>query len=98
MSWDVPGWWPFVLLALAAYRLWRLLALDAVIDRWRQPVLRRVPEKLHQGVECPYCFGAWVAVGWWLAWQIWPHTTLAIAVPFALSAVVGLIGARLDPD
>jgi hypothetical protein len=98
VTWRIPDWWEFVLLFLAAYRFWRLLALDAVIDRWRQPVLRRIPEKLHEGVECPFCFGFWVVAGWWLAWQAWPHWTLVAATPFALSAAVGVFTVRFDPD
>jgi hypothetical protein len=98
VSWDAPDWWAFVLLFLAAYRSWRLIALDAIFDRWRQPVLRRVPEKLHQGVECPFCFGAWFAIGWWLAWIVSHDWATIIATPFALSAAVGIFAAQFDPD
>lgn len=98
MSWDVPDWWAFVLLFLAAYRTWRLLALDAVFDRWRRPILRRVPEKLHEGVECPFCFGFWVGAAWWLFWVASHRWALVAATPFALSAAIGVWTANLDPD
>jgi hypothetical protein len=98
MNWEVPDWWAFTLLFLGAYRMWRLLALDTVIDRWRRPILRRIPQKLHEGVECPFCFGAWVVAAWWVAWLVWPHATLVIAAPLALSAAVGVFTVRLDPD
>lgn len=98
MSWDVPNWWAFLLLVGAAYRTWRLVALDAVIDRWRQPLLRRIPEKLHEGIECSYCLGFWVGICWWVAWIASHHWTLLVATPLALSASIGIVGARLDPD
>lgn len=94
----MPNWWAFGMLGLAAYRTWRLLALDSVIDRWRQPILRRIPEKLHEGVVCPFCFGAWNVAAWWLFWLAWAHWTLVIATPWALSAAVGVFAANLDPD
>lgn len=98
MSWDVPGWWAFVLLGLAAYRTWRLIALDSVIDRWRQPVLRRVPEKLHEGIVCPFCFGFYFAVAWWLFWLCSHRWSLVAATPWALSAAVGVFTATFDPE
>lgn len=98
MNWDVPNWWQFVLIVLAGYRVWRLLALDAVFDRWRQPVLRRIPQKLHEGVECPYCFGAWVIAAVWILWIAWSHWTLVISTPFALSGALGLMVANWDPE
>lgn len=98
MNWDYPTWWGFALLVLAAYRVWRLLAVDLIFDRPRRRILRHVPRKFHEGVECPYCFGAWVVAAWWLAWIAWPHWTLIVATPFALSGALGVFAARLDPD
>lgn len=42
-------------------------------------------------VHCPHCLGAHLSVAVWLAWQAAPHATLVFAVPFAVSAVVGLV-------
>lgn len=97
MTWQYPTWWGFALLVLAAYRTFRLLALDTIFDRPRAQILRRTPEKYREGATCPFCFGAWVTVAWWLAWIAWPHWTLIVATPFAINAVVGLVVARLDP-
>ncbi len=103
MTWVIPNWYALALLALAAYRLWRLLALDTILDRWRNLLIGSghaddVRARWYEFVTCPYCAGAWITVGWWLAWVAWPHWTLVVAVPCALSALVGLIGSRLDPD
>ncbi len=87
----IPGPWTFALLALAAYRVWRLLAEDSITDkiRWRIYKATGSREWFIEFVSCPWCLGAWVAVAWWGAWWAWPHTVTIAAVPFALSAAVG---------
>lgn len=98
MTWAVPDWYVLILLALATYRVWRLLAEDAILDPVRRPVLRRFPsEKLVEFVECPFCAGWWIGIVWWLCWTAWPEWTTIVAVPFALNAVAALVAARLDP-
>jgi hypothetical protein len=94
VTWQTPDWWTFALLMLAAYRLWRLLAFDVILNKIRD---RIVPDKSRDFLECPYCAGAWIVICWWLAWIAWPHWTSIVAVPFALSAVVGVFAAKLDP-
>jgi Protein of unknown function (DUF1360) len=101
----VPGPWQAVLLALAAYRLWRLAALDVITQQLRHWVTRwpgfedAVPTgyraELAQFIQCPWCLGFWVAACWWAAWIAWPHAALVAAAPFAISAAVGVLG-RFD--
>jgi Protein of unknown function (DUF1360) len=91
MTWQIPTWWALVLLSLASFRLWRLIAEDTITARLRAKVGHT------EFVTCPWCAGAWITIGWWLAWTAWPHWTLIIATPFAISAVVGLIAANIDP-
>jgi hypothetical protein len=101
-----PNWWETTVLALAAWRLFHLIAFDDVLDRPRRYVTRlnktwknegdatgeRYREKLAGFLTCSFCMGWWIALVWWAAWLIWPHGTLVAAVPFALSA--GVIGAQ----
>lgn len=103
---SVPGWWDAVLLGLAAWRVFHLVAFDDILDRPRRYVTRLAPgwrqdgdatgddyrDKLAGFIVCPFCLGFWTAVVWWAAWQLWPHATLVAATPFALSAVV--VGAQ----
>lgn len=104
----IPGPWQFVLLALASWRLWRLLAQDDLLPllSLRNRVVGAVwspaagvwlfdrPVLAHF-LQCAFCSGWWIALGWWGAWSAEPHWALVVAVPFALSAVVGLVAHRL---
>ena len=97
MTWAVPNWYALVLLALAAYRIWRLLAHDTILDPLRH-LLVRAESKQEEFLQCPFCLGFWVALAWWLAWVAWPHWTLVVAVPFALSALVALVATHDGTD
>jgi hypothetical protein len=102
----IPNWYEAVLLALAAWRVFHLLAFDDLLDRPRRYVTRLglkweedgdpVPAnyriRFANFLTCSFCFGFWVALAWWGAWQVWPHGTLVAATPFLLSAL--LIGAQ----
>jgi hypothetical protein len=98
-----PSAWQFVLLALAAFRAWKLVGDDAVLDRPRDWLLDRLGgEASDRGdrasylMSCPWCLGAWMALAWWLAWLAWPHGAVVVATPFALSAAVGYLGVTID--
>lgn len=88
----VPSPWVFVLLALAAWRTWKLLAEDEILGRPLGEIRRRC-EGL---VGCPFCLGAWLAILWWGAWQVWPHGSLVAAAPFAISAAVGVVAVTVN--
>lgn len=47
-------------------------------------------------VHCPFCLGWWVSLAVYLAWVALPTAALAIAAPFAISGVVGLVAKNLD--
>jgi len=96
----VPSWWEAVLLAGAAFRMWRLLAVDTVLDRPRDWYVKAdnsttYMQGLDEFIRCPWCLGFWVATGWWVAWLIWPHGVLVVATWWAIAAAVGLL-AKLD--
>lgn len=99
---DIPNWYALILLAGAAWRTFQLISDDDILDRPRRWILRLGSEWEKEGdpvpdgyrlslgdfITCPYCAGFWIALGWWGAWQIWPHGALVAAVPFVLSAAV----------
>lgn len=103
---NIPDWYGSVLLALAAWRLFHLIAFDDVLDRPRRHVTRlnktwrqegdATGEQYRSGlagfITCPFCLGFYVGVGVWGLWLVFPTETLFIAFPLALNA--GLIGAQ----
>lgn len=102
---NVPDWYELALLALAAWRVFQLIAHDDILDRprryvtrlgsnWKKdgdPIPKAYREKLDDWLTCPYCMGFWIGLVWWGAWLIWPYETLVAAVPWVISA--GVIGA-----
>lgn len=105
----IPSWYEALLLGLAAFRTWKLLADDTILNRPRnyayEVVYRRWKSKgtnakyhLQAFLECPYCLGFWCSVAWWGAWEAWPHGTLVASAPFAIAAVVGLLGGLLSDE
>ncbi len=95
----IPAPWQGIVLALAVWRLWRLVAVDdlPLLD----PLHRRLGQDyptVHKWLTCPFCSGAWfsaLALACWWANATW--TMYGAAIP-ALSAAVGLIATRLDGD
>lgn len=85
---SIPDWWEATLLALAAWRVFQLLSADDLLETPRRYVTARLSDYWEDFITCPYCAGFWIAVVWWVAWLIWPHGTLVVAVPWALSAGV----------
>lgn len=107
---NVPDWYAVVLLALAAYRTFRLIGEDTILDRPRAWLVRLdgwdgagpLPDDYREGLavwlQCPWCAGFWHAILWFGAWQIWPHGTLVAAGVFAISTVVGALGHLLATE
>jgi hypothetical protein len=107
----IPEPWEFALLALAAFRLWKLVGDDAILDWPRDRLLHWVGDKaperfvrLEYFITCPWCAGAWASllayVGWMATLGEWPDSAgdfaVAAGVWFAISAVVGYLGVGID--
>lgn len=98
------SWWGFTILALASFRLWKLVADDRILDRPRDWLLDQVVG--HRGeksgiywsdfLRCPWCAGFWITLVVYavallgpLDWHGWIDGVLVV---LAVSAVVGLGG------
>ena len=87
-----------LLVGLAAHRLWRLVALDTILNRPRQQLYRRVAPDgtgvwatVVYWLTCPWCSGFWIAgavtgvVQAGVGWSWW-----ALPVWWSSATVVGL--------
>lgn len=103
----IPQPWTLILLALAVYRLWRLIAVDdmpwlvharnfAVGAHETAGVWTFRRATLAHALQCPWCSGLWVTAAWWGTWLAWPHGAVIVAVPFALATLVGALGHHLN--
>lgn len=92
---STPSWYALVILALAVFRMYRLIAEDDILDRPRDWFLDRLEEerleKLDKLITCPWCLGFWLSVAAWGLWLLAPSWTVGLAFPWALSAAVALI-------
>ena len=98
----VPPLWSFVLGALAAWRIYKLVSVDDVLDRPREWFTDRVGW-LEEFLACPYCAGFWVsaigAFGWYAVTDDadrWGSVFGFAVTTFALSAAVVFLEVLLD--
>lgn len=77
----IPEPYQFVLLALIAYRVWRLVAEDDILEKPRRWLVR-LPQNWQEGdsfprkyreelalfINCPWCAGAWISLLVYIFW------------------------------
>ena len=91
----MPSPFEALLLALAAWRVWHLLAHDDLTE----PVRRHVTDgrdKLLEFIQCPYCLAAWVAGAWVVAFAVWPEGTMWAALVFAVATAPVILNHMLS--
>lgn len=93
----VTTWWA-VVYVLAAHRLTRLITHDSLppVARFRQYVLDRWGNNPWSELAvCPWCMGFWVAVGTTVIVSTPADMAYRwIAVPLAMSTLIGVIASR----
>jgi hypothetical protein len=92
------GFFELVVLSLATYRLTRLVTRDTVFSSVRNKVWERFPpesSKFGYLFTCEWCLSVWVASLLFISAMI-STVTVLLAVPFALSAIAGLLTAYED--
>lgn len=100
-----------LVLILGAYRVWMLIAKDAITERLRERFLgysmgadgkyhrNRWPKprkRLGEFITCPWCAGFWISLAAAVAYHEWPRGTFWVMLPFAVSAGVALISVCFD--
>lgn len=97
----------FVILAFAAYRIGRFVALDTLIEGTRDKVMMWLAtrgslwaEKLSELLGCPWCITIWTGAGvtaYWAAITEWPGWWFPLYW-LAVSGAAVLIWTVVDPD
>jgi hypothetical protein len=90
-----PDPWTFALLALASYRLTRLVTRDRITACIRK---RLRGDRVGYLLRCPWCAGFWISLLAYLAWAWQPRAALVPLTVFSLSAIVGLLTKNLDKE
>lgn len=88
-----------VILALAVYRITRLIVTDHIFDVPRNKLFDKFPpERSYFGYlfTCNWCMSIWVASLIAVPYTIIPTVTVAFSLIPALSAVAAIIAARID--
>lgn len=81
----------FLVVALAAYRLTRLLVTDTILDRPRNWLFTHAPAKIGELLDCPHCLGVWVGAGCTLLVLLARYNGPWILMPFAAAGIVSLL-------
>lgn len=86
-----------VILSLAVFRVTRLLIEDTILEPLREKTIFKMhptDSKIRELFTCPWCVGFWLSVMSVGMFYLWPAVILWLALPFAISAVVGLIASH----
>lgn len=88
-----------IILALAVYRLTRLVTTDTITFPIRNKIWNRFPPETSRFgylFTCDWCTSIWVSSLVVISYTIIPTATTLLALIPALSAVASIIAARLD--
>lgn len=82
---------------LATYRISKLVVEDVVFETPREAIFRRFPPestKIGYFFTCYWCTGMWVATLLTIGFILIPSVMLFICLPFAISAIAGILSER----
>lgn len=90
----------FIILALATFRLSRLIIEDAVLEPLRNKIWDRFPPSHGLGyiLTCYWCSSIYIATAFTIGYILIPSVVFFIALALALSATTGIISKLLDRD
>lgn len=89
----------YIILALAVYRMTRLVTTDTILEKFRELVWRKSPpEKNGIGylITCNWCTSFWVSSLVFSMYKMMTEPTVFVCSIFALSGVVGIITSRVE--
>lgn len=90
----------FLIYALAAWRLCRLIIEDTITESLRNAIWKKFPPHTFLGylITCYWCTGIYVASLLTVGYILVPSVMSIIATALALAASVGIINKLVDKD
>lgn len=94
----MPTPYELVILALAVFRLSRLITTDQIFEPLRNRIWRWKDPSTQIGylLTCNWCMSIWFASLTFICYTIVPTATLLFCTILALSAIAGIISNKLD--
>jgi hypothetical protein len=86
----------FVILALAAFRVTRVITTDVVFEAVRERIWKRFPPSKGFGylITCDWCTGFYVSIAFVLAYLLVPVIVYVVSLVLSISAIIGLLANR----
>jgi hypothetical protein len=84
----------YVILALAVYRLTRLITTDVILNKYREKIWNKYPiekEGIGYLITCDWCTSIWVSSLVLTMYKIAPTPAITVWGIFALSGAAGLL-------
>jgi hypothetical protein len=88
----------FIIYALAAFRLTRVVTTDTILESVREKIWKRFPPSHGFGylITCSWCSGFYVSILIVGLHLLVPTVAYVVSLVLSISAIVGLVAARLD--
>lgn len=88
----------YVIMALAAYRLTRLLTTDVILEDLREKIWKKYPPSTKIGYlfTCNWCMSIWAAAFLVFLASLLPAVAYVVSLILSISALVGLVATKLD--
>jgi hypothetical protein len=86
----------YIILALAVYRISRLIIEDTIFEKIREKIFSKFSPGTFLGylLTCYWCISMWVATPLVVGYILEPSICIFICLPFALSAVAGILSEK----
>ena len=88
----------YVIMALAAFRLTRLLTTDVILEGLREKIWKKYPPSTKLGYlfTCNWCMSIWAAAFIIGLASLLPTVAYVVSLILSISALVGLVATKLD--
>jgi hypothetical protein len=86
----------FVILALAAFRVTRVITTDTVFESVRERIWKKFSPSKGFGylITCDWCTGFYVSIAFVLAYLLVPVIVYVVSLVLSISAIIGLLANR----